>query len=689
MMQRVASLALLAMLCACGGGGGGGTGGNQYPAAQSLLNAPRDAANWVLPGQNYSSNRVTPLNQITPRNVAMLHKAWVTPLADDGEQEAAPIVWNGTIYIATPHDNVIALDGKNGAVKWGFGYAPQYVLLYAVNRGVGLVDGKVFMATQDCRVIALDANTGKPVWNIVGCRDTSNSWYSMASYVYDNTVLLGTAGGDTGNIGLVSAFSTADGHRLWDWHTVPTPGEPNFGTWPGKSWEHGGAAVWAGLSLDPATRTLYIAPGNAGPNLTLVGRKGKDLYSESVVALDISGSKPRLKWYYQLLQNDTHDADPAMPPVLFDGMVGDVKRTLLAAADKDGNFVVLDRVTGQRIYRTAVSEQKNILTVPTLQGLYACPNHGGGVEWNGGSYDPRTNYFLVPSTQECAIWKVVTNGPVEYIPGQPYAAGPLPKRQNATGIVTAIDIRTGKVAWRRAFPYPAQGGVTITASGVAFTSDAGGNVYALDPKTGKELWRDNVESSIVAPISTYLIGNQPYVVVVAGEAGNQHTPNLPSTKGSRVVAYTLGASSPIMNTLANQPSPKPMPSERTESGQTVGTSASAPYTPEQVATGKKVFQQSCASCHGALLQGVSAAALTGASFAHSNLTISQMRTIVTTQMPLGAPGSLKPDQYAATMAYLLAYDCVAPSNGGKVPFPTTTLPPQVDAEKVPGATCPR
>ena len=683
-------LSVAFVLSSCGGAGGGG---QNAPAAQALVNAAQDSDNWILPGKTYSFNRYAMFTDITPQNVSSLRKAWVTQLADDGEQESAPIIWHGTVYIATSHDNVLALDGKTGALRWAFAYAPQYVLAYAVNRGVGLADGKLFLGTQDCHVIALDPSSGKQLWNVLGCVGTSgfssteNSWYSIAAYPYNGAVYLGTAGGDFGNIGIVSAFDENTGKRLWDWHTVPEPGEPNFGTWPGNSWQHGGADVWAGLAIDPASNTLFVAPGNAGPNLTLVGRKGTDLYSDSLVALDISGPSPKLKWYYQLLQNDTHDADPAMPPVLFDGTVSGAKRALVAIADKDGNVAILDRSSGGVVYRTAVSDQKNILAIPTVQGVYGCPNHGGGVEWNGGSYDPQTNYFIVPSTQECTLWKVTTTGPVPYIPGQPYSAGPLPKRNKATGVITAVDIGTGKVAWRHAFPYPAQGGVTITSSGVAFTSDARGRIYALDPRTGNELWHDDTGSSIVDAISLYRIDGQPYLITVAGEAGNQHTPNLPKTQGSRVVAYAINVSNTIMNSSASQPSPAPAASSRTESGQTAGMGASVPYTPAQAAAGQATFAQKCSSCHGASLQGVSAPALTGASLGHANLNVSQLRTIVTTQMPLGAPGSLTPQQYASVIAFLLKYDCVSPSNGGKTPFPTTDEP-QFAKIKVPGATCP-
>ena len=157
-----------------------------FPDADTLLNAQHDDANWILPAKTYAGNRYTGLKQITKENVNTLHMAWKTAIADNGEQEAAPIIWNGVMYLSTPHDGVLALDAGSGKLLWQAPYNPEYVLLFAVNRGVGLANGKVFIATQDCRVIALDAASGKGLWNVQGCKDTSNSWYSMAAYVYKN-----------------------------------------------------------------------------------------------------------------------------------------------------------------------------------------------------------------------------------------------------------------------------------------------------------------------------------------------------------------------------------------------------------------------------------------------------------------------------------------------------------------------
>jgi len=660
--------------------------GASGPDSDTLLNARQQDATWVLPGKTYAGNRVTTLTQIDKSNVAALSQSWRTAIADDGEQEAAPLMWNGTLYLSTPHDGVLALDARNGKLRWQAPYNPTYVLLYAVNRGVGLADGKVIISTQDCRIIALDAATGKSLWNVQGCRDTSNSFYSMATYIYKDQIIVGTGGGDNGTIGLVSAFRLQDGKRLWDWQTIAGPGQPGHATWPGDSWKHGGGAVWSGLAVDQDTNTLFIAPGNPGPDMVETRRRGDNLYTDSLVALDISGSAPRIEWYYKILRDDTHDDDPAMIPVLFEGQVAGRTRHLVAIGDKASNFVVLDRATGQVVHRLVLGKQTGLETAPSLTGTEACPNHGGGIEWNGGSYDPNSNSFLVPSTEECAVWKITSADP-QYIAGQPYTGGPLPKRQNGTGILTSIDIGTGKIRWQHALPYPAEGGVLITATGLAFTSDVGGNLYAFDVQSGQQYWTQSTGSSVVAPLSAYSLDGTEYLAVVVGEAGNQQTPNLPGTHGSRMIAYRLGPAQVIDNDATGQVALANAVNGSGESAAPVASSkGSAPYTQQQVAQGRDIYTQQCAACHGATLQGVSAPALKGPAFAHSHLTASQLRGAVTQRMPLTAPGSLKPQEYASIMAYLLAYDCVKPAGNGQQPFPTTDLP-ALQQVALGGTTC--
>jgi alcohol dehydrogenase (cytochrome c) len=638
-----------------------------FPDAQALLRAADDSDDWLLPAKSYSSNRFTTLHDITPENVTHLRKAWLTKVADDGQQEASPIVWHGIVYLSTPHNHILALDGATGALKWENPYTAQYTILYFVNRGVGFADGKVFEATQDCHVIAADAVTGKTVWNVRGCVDTTNSLYSMAPYPFDGKVFVANGGGDNGTRGYVQALRAADGSSAWAWETL------KHDTWPGTSWQHGGGAVWSGLSIDPETHTLFLPVGNPGPDLILTGRKGPDLYTNSIVALDASTDSPSVKWYSQLLQNDTHDVDPSMAPVLFTGQLTGHDRALVAIGNKGGELFIFDRKSGELIHKVVVDNEQGLFTsVPTPQGTVACPNHGGGIEFNGISYDPATNRVLVPSTNECGVWKTAEST-ATYVPGRAYTGGSLPKRGDGTGVLTAVDVSTGAIVWRDSLPYPAQGGVTLTTTGLAFTSDLSGRVYAFDVQTGKELWHDDTGSSILAPISIYRANGRAYLAVISGEAGAQRTANLPAANGSVVTAYALDATGPVINSSDSQ-SQAVLPTDASSAGSASPGSGSAPYTLAQVQAGKTVYAAQCASCHGPQLQGISAPALTGPGLARAALSVSTLRTIITRTMPATDPGSLTPDQYAAIIAYLLASDCVTPSGGGSAPFPTTDQP---------------
>jgi mono/diheme cytochrome c family protein len=297
-------------------------------------------------------------------------------------------------------------------------------------------------------------------------------------------------------------------------------------------------------------------------------------------------------------------------------------------------------------------------------GEKTCPNHGGGVEWLGGAYDPATNYFVIPVTQECGVFKRYETQPA-WVQGQNYRGGPPVARQDATGLVNAVDVSSGTFAWRQVVPYAAQGGALITSTGMTFTTDLGGNLYAFDTKSGAILWKHATGTAIVAPISSYSVDGQEYLAVEGGEPGNQRTPNLPVSKGSFVMAFRVGATNPVVNSTKGQSAV----AAATAAGAV--QSGTAPYTQAQVKAGNIQYTASCAACHGARLQGVSGPALTGSAFGNSHLTISALRTVVTKQMPLTAPGSLSASQYASIMAYVLAANCVKPSGNGTSPFPTT------------------
>jgi alcohol dehydrogenase (cytochrome c) len=520
------------------------------PTEQDFANAANDPENWLLPHKSYSANNYTTATQITPDNVSQLQRAWVAKLDDEGPMENSPIVWHGTMYVTSAHDHVYALDAATGKLKWEFRQNP-HVISFAANRGVGILDGNVYLGTLDGHLMALNAETGRKVWDILAVHDPKNSFYTMAPVPYIDPkthqamLILGVSDGDWGGIGYITAFDPKDGHRIWEWESIPKPGEPGHESWSGDSWKRGGGSMWGGATIDPATSTLYLDVGNPGPDFLGTVREGANLYTDSMIALDISGSQPKLKWYHQFIPHDTHDWDPAMQPVLFDGKVDGKPQKLVAAGDKAGNFWILDAESGKLVSHTAANFQKGMNTPPNLTGNVACPNTLGGIEYQGGSYDPATNSFIIPSQNECGLWKATREA--VYIAGQFYIGGFFPKLIGPnTGQLNAIDVNTGIFNWRHHYNLPSYGGALTTASGLVFTSELNGDEYAFDAKTGRVLWHYDTGSYIQAPTEAYEANGKEYVVISSGEAGNAAIPelNAKAGKGSIVTAFALNVAAP-------------------------------------------------------------------------------------------------------------------------------------------------
>ncbi len=390
------------------------------PTSQDLINAAKDNSIWILPNRTYDNDRYIQESEINSGNVSQLQKARSFTVPDNSPLETVPIEWHGTVYVTSAHDSVYALDAATGKLKWEFVDHP-HVIAFAANRGVGIYEGKVFIATLDGHLIAFDADTGKKVWDVLAVHDPKNTFYAMAPVPYKGMLLLGASNGDWGGIGYLTAFSPANGHRIWEWATVPGPGLPGHDTWSGDSWKRGGAAAWTGIVINTETNTLFLNLGNPQPDFLGTFRKGRNLYSGSMVALNVSGHKPRIKWFHQFIAHDTHDWDAVMPPILFHGKIDGHDRYLVAAGDKAGNFWVLDANSGRVPHHTAVSYQYGMNTEPSLKGNYACPNTISGVEFPGGAYDPETNIVFVPSTVQCGFWKSTPKA--VYIAGQFYLGG--------------------------------------------------------------------------------------------------------------------------------------------------------------------------------------------------------------------------------------------------------------------------
>lgn len=513
---------------------------SDYTQASSMKDA------WILPAKTYDNRRHVEMSQITLTNVKNLKQVWSYKLSDNGPTEAAPVVWNGTAYMTSAHDHVYAIDVATGKLKWEFSDNP-HVISFAANRGVTLLDGNVYLATLDGHLIALDAGSGKVVFDKQTVKNPTNSFYTQVPMPYHNQstgkteLLLGVSNGDWGGIGNIAAFDPKTGKRLWTFKTIPGPGQKGHGTWEGDSWKRGGGAVWTQMALDPNTGMLYANAGNPQPDFNISVRKGANLYTDSLLAIDISGAKPKLAWAHQFIANDSHDWDPVMPPILFRSKTqyhGEA-RHLVADGDKAGNFWVLDAQSGKLVNHLQVSMQHNQDTPPSLAGEISCPTTNGGVEYNGGSYDLKTHMIYLPSSNECGVFKSTKN--VVYIAGQFYLGGAFPTFVGQqTGQMNAINLDTGVFAWRDHSPLPMAGGALSTSTGVVFTGTLGGDLVAYDGNTGKKLWSHDTGAPIIAPPVAFENNGKEYVAVASGPAGNQQLPDMPKTNaGARLTVFAL------------------------------------------------------------------------------------------------------------------------------------------------------
>jgi alcohol dehydrogenase (cytochrome c) len=509
------------------------------PSSDALLHAGESAADWALPARSYGGNRYVHATGITRDNIASLRPAWTFKIGDDATMEAAPIVWQGTVYVSTGNDSVYAIDAQTGDERWHFSYPIAHAVAFWVNRGVAVLEGRVYLGTLNGHLIALDARSGKLLWDVQGVHDPKTSFYSMAPVAYKNLVLIGASNGDWGGNGYITAFSAATGARVWEWQTIPKPGEPGHETWPGNSWKTGGGSIWGGLALDPARNLLFVDVGNPEPDFLGTVREGKNLYTDSMVALDISGPRPRVRWYYQFTPHDMHDWDAAMPPVLFTGTVNGTKRALVAAADKGGNFWVLDARDGTLLRHAVVSTQRGGAAPPSANGTLTCPGTNGGVQYNGGSFLPETNAFYVPSIDQCETFKTgaVTNDADRDLD----LGGPVPLATGRTfGWMSAVDVDSGKFLWRKEMALPQVGGALSLGSGVVFTGQLSGEFDAYDARNGAVLWKSSTGSAISGPPVTYALGDHQFVVVASGNANpNYIVPGMATNAGALVSAFAL------------------------------------------------------------------------------------------------------------------------------------------------------
>jgi alcohol dehydrogenase (cytochrome c) len=500
------------------------------------LKHPSDG-DWLMVRRTYDGWGFSPLRQITSDNVSRLTPVWSFSTGAINGHEATPIVNNGVMFVATPGNQVIAIDARTGALLWRYRNtpAPDVVLLHPTSRGVALYEDKVFFAQAEATLVALDARTGKPVWTATVADNRKGYYMSVAPLVADGKVVVGASGGELGVRGFLAAYDVNTGKELWRTFTVPAPGEPGSETWPkGDQWKTGGGSIWVSGNYDPDTNLMFWGTGNGGPWMG-DQRTGDNLYTSSTLAVDASTGK--IKGYHQYHPNESWDWDEVSPPILVDFRRNG--RTLKGLIDvaRDGYLWFLERTDGainfvdgqpfvkQNVFRSIDPKTGRPDVDPdkkpgTGKQAEFCPSHWGGKNWPPIAFNPATRMIYIPANENlCAS---IIGRPVEYVPPASYIGATtnllLAPGADHIGEVQAWNVDTGKRVWTHTYANsPNWGPMLTTAGGLVFSGGTNDRMFhAFDASSGKLLWQYPTTSGIIGQPSSFLLDGKQYVAVQSG-----------------------------------------------------------------------------------------------------------------------------------------------------------------------------
>ena len=544
-----------------------------------LKDAGKTGKEWLTYGLTPGETRYSPLAEINAGNVNRLGLAWSYDVGPGGgNQEATPLVLNGTIYGITNWSSVFAVDARTGKERWRWNPEVNQDAVFpkiccgVVNRGLAIYQNLIIAPIIDGRLDALDAETGKVVWETRVAYPQDNYTLTMAPRIAKGKVIIGAAGSEYPVRGFFSAFDANTGHFEWKFYTVP--GDPSkpfenpalekaAATWDGEWWKYGGgASVWDGMAYDPDADLFYVGTGNGGPwPEQLRQSKGKDnLFVASILA--VKPETGELKWYFQPVPGDSWDYDSVQQLMLADLTIRGRQRKVLMQANKDGFYYVLDRLTGQFISGqpfTTVNWAKGLDEVtgrPIVnrdahygaQTINLSPGAGGAHNWSPMSFNPATGLVYIPtsagSSQDYTLDAGFTYKPGQknlgiVRPGQqpatgdtagvavasasteklpsPATIGPPPPPPQQRGILLAWDPVTQKERWHTTGGGGTGGGTVSTAGNLVFQVIPDGRLVAYRADNGQKLL--DIKTGLrggMGPPMTYEIDGKQYVSLMGG-----------------------------------------------------------------------------------------------------------------------------------------------------------------------------
>ncbi len=486
--------------------------------------------NWPTYNGDSSGRRFSELHQIDAQNVDRLSIAWMYRVnvhelrgQPNVQIKSTPLMVNGVLYFTIP-DHVWAVNARTGEEIWHFSWVDHGGHLVG-QRGVGILGDHVYFLTPDGWFLCLDAKNGKEKWRVQVADAKLQYFTTMAPLIVRDHVIIGV-GGDAMDVpGYLEARNPETGALEWRWNSEPQPGDPAAATWPGAAaMQHGGGMTWLPGTYDPGLNLLYWGTGNPNPVYAGQGRKGSNLWTCSIVALNPDTGK--LVWYFQASPHDTHDWDDVETPVLFDAEVDGHPRKLLAQAARNGYFFVLDRTTGKNLvsepytganWSTGVDKSgqpiPNVDKEPKTDGAILNIAGLGGTNWFAPSYDPQTGLFYVNAIKGYSLAYLTDTE------DHPEGYGGSGRTLWQQGILEALDYRTGKVSWEHAFPGRGivGSGILATAGHLLFSGDPSSNIIAWNPANGDILWHAHLSDRVSNGPTTYLLDGRQYLTVAAGD----------------------------------------------------------------------------------------------------------------------------------------------------------------------------
>jgi len=513
-----------------------------------------DQVGWTTNGGDLSNDRYAPLDQITPENAKTLGGAWRTELPG-ASSKASPIIADGVMYVAAGGGAisgggggaVYALDARTGAIKWTF--SPQGAGISALNKGVAIGDGKVFVGLSNAHVAAIDIKTGQLVWDGLAGEDppAEGQFISAAPVVADGKVLVGVGSGDAGFRCRLVALDVKTGKQVWRFISIPGPGETGHDTWPaeGDAWQHGGGGVWSSPAVDTELGLVIIGTGSAYPQYGGDVRPGANLYTASVVALDLKTGEYR--WHYQAVHHEIWESDLGAPMVLYDAMVDGKPRKAVAALRMDGYIFLLDRKTGKPIIpveERPVKQNVRLKTWPTQPFPIGVDKVGpncvekdalpigfvAGCFWEPVDYDQpnvvapmSTRFAPISYDSKDRLFFVSGGADAHWARRQPnpyfFNYSSTAPGIKSYGLLTAFNADTDKIVWQKRLNWPIAfgGGSTVTAGGVVFHGQPDGNIQAYSAKTGDLLWEFQTGAPALGAITAYRLDGKDYVSLATGQ----------------------------------------------------------------------------------------------------------------------------------------------------------------------------